>query len=283
MSVKRVGPVWPRRPARPARRWRFAIALGLALGLAAGARAEEPVSVDRCAGTGPSPVAFRADCEHVRAPQDKALCGAFLENQACKLFPVYRKITGFNLARDCPVITYHLYDKREWPHAGGSEGGFAGRCEMSLMTEFSVRLSSPLGPYDSHEMLHLYQAPLGALPQSHALFGPTQLEARRLIGDTAAFEQGFARLKTEFLGPEFEQRYASGRVKPADRCPLAEAAEEARLYVADTKNVYEFWRRLEPGRARDQADREARFNRMLDQVSKGTAREFLLAHGCAPF
>jgi len=41
--------------------------------------------------------------------------------------------------------------------------------------------------------------------------------------------------------------------------------------------------KIERGGTKDMADRLARFNRMFDAVSGGTARPYLLEHGCAPF
>ena len=74
-----------------------------------------------------------------------------------------------------------------------------------------------------------------------------------------------------------------GRIRPEDRCRLAESNLEARLYISNRQNVYAFYRKLPPGGSKEQADREARFNRMFDAVSEGRARTFLLAHGCAPW
>jgi hypothetical protein len=244
-------------------------------------RADEPIVVSSCPGQERLPVTFQVDCSHVHDGGAHAQCKPFIENQACKVFPAYRRITGINLEKECPVITYTIYDKDQWPHPQGGEGGVALHCSTELLSEFSVLIKSQVGPYDVHELLHLYQDQLGALPYSHILFGASQLEARREIGDHNGYEAGFARLKKDVFDPDLEQRFA--RMAPEQRCPMAEVQEEARLYISNPKVVYAYYRDLEIGRQKDQADREARFNRMFDKVSQGRARKFLLDHGCAPW
>jgi hypothetical protein len=198
------------------------------------------------------------------------------------VFPAYRRITGINLEEQCREITYTLYDEDQWPYQGSDSGGRAGRCSAELLGQFSVRIRSSIGPYDVHELLHIYQGPLGAVPYGHILFGPSQLEARREIGDAAGFEAGFARLKQEALGTDLDAAYASGRLKAEQRCGIAEDNYADRLYVSSRDSIYAAYRKLVRGRLKDQADREARFNRMLDAVSEGRARAFLTAHGCTP-
>jgi hypothetical protein len=265
---------------------RRAVALAGALAaaaLAAGAplRADEPIVVTSCPGEERIAATFKVDCSHVRDPAARAQCKPFIENQACKVFPAYRRITGINLEKECPEIIYTIYDKDQWPHPQGGEGGQAGRCSAELLSQFSVLIESSIGPYDVHELLHLYQSQIGSLPYSHILFGASQLEARREIGDHYGYEAGFARLKKEALDPDLEQQFA--RMAPGRRCPMAEVNEEERLYISDPKVVYAYYRELEIGWQKDQAQREARFNRMFDKVSAGRAKQFLLAHGCAPW
>jgi hypothetical protein len=255
----------------------------LAGALAAGSWvcADEPVVVTSCPGQARIAVRFQVDCSHVRDPAARGHCKPFIENQACKVFPAYRRITGIELEKQCPEVTYTIYDKDQWPHQQGGEGGVALRCSTELLSEFSVLFKSQIGPYDVHELLHLYQDQLGALPYSHSLFGASQLEARREIGDRYGYEAAFAHMKQEVSDPGLEQRFA--RMASDERCRIAEVHEEARLYISNPKVVYAFYRKLEIGRLRDQADREARFDRMLDRVSEGGSRPFLLAHGCAPW
>ena len=276
----------PRRISPRRCAWRFArpllgALLGAAAAVPAVSWAEEPIVVTSCPGQARIPVTFQLDCSHVRDPAARGQCKPFIENQACKVFPAYRRITGINLEKQCPQITYTLYDKDQWPHQQGGEGGIAGRCSAELLSEFSVLIKSQVGPYDVHELLHVYQSQLGALPYPHILFGASQLEARREVGDHDGYEAGFARLKKEVFAPDLEQQFA--RMAPDQRCRIAEVNEEERLYISNPKVVYAYYRDLEVGRLRDQAEREARFNRMFDKVSGGTARTFLLAHGCAPW
>ena len=271
--------------SQPGRARRAAVWLGaLAAGaLAAGPppHADEPIVVTSCPGQERIAVTFRLDCSHVRDPAARARCKPFIENQACKVFPAYRRITGIDLEKACPEITYTLYDKDQWPHPPGGEGGQAGRCSAELLSQFSVLINSSIGPYDVHELLHVYQSQIGSVPYTHILFGASQLEARREIGDHDGYEAGFARLKKEALDPNLEQEFA--RMAPERRCPMAEVNEEERLYISNPKVVYAFYRELEIGWQKDQAQREARFNRMFDKVSQGRAKKFLLDHGCAPW
>lgn len=244
-------------------------------------RAEEPIVVTSCPGEARSPATFKVDCSHVHDPAARAQCKPFIENQACKVFPAYRRITGINLEKPCPEIVYTIFDKDQWPHPPGGEGGHAGHCSADLLSDFSVLIESPIGPYDVHELLHIYQSQIGSVPYSHILFGASQLEARREIGDHNGYEAGFARLKKDVFDPNLEQQFA--RMAPDSRCPMAEVNEEGRLYISNQKIVYAYYRELEIGWQKDQAAREARFNRMFDKVSDGRAKQFLLGHGCAPW
>jgi len=268
------------RSARRAAVWASALAAALLIA-ASPVRADEPIVVSSCPGQERIPVTFRVDCSHVHDAAARAQCKSFIENQACKVFPAYRHITGINLEKECPEIAYTIYDKSEWPHPQGGEGGQAGRCSAELLSQFSVLSKSQVRPYDVHELLHLYQSQIGALPYSHILFGASQLEARREIGDRNGYEAGFARLKKETFDPDLEQRFA--KMAPDQRCPMAEVQEEARLYISNPRVVYDYYRDLEVGWLKDQADREARFNRMFEKVSQGRAKKFLLDHGCAPW
>ena len=241
--------------------------------------AQDVVTVDHCSGLAPPPVTFRVDCAHVADPQAKALCRPFAENQACKVFFSYRKITGIHLEDYCPAFTYTLYDKNEWPKQPGDAGGFARKCGADLMTDGIIR--SSIGPYDVHEILHVYQDNvLGALPDAHILFGPAMAEAQRGIGDGKSYWNTMSRMKAE-VGRGENAKEAS--LPPDRRCLDAEFYIEDSLYVKNTNNVALFYGKIERGGTKDMADRLARFNRMFDAVSGGTARPYLLEHGCAPF
>lgn len=79
-----------------------------------------------------------------------------------------------------------------------------------------------------------------------------------------------------------ENEFQSGSVK-GNKCTLAQTEFEERLYLENTRYVYVFYRKLEPDKAKDQASREARFNRMYNTISEGKAKKFLMDHGCAAF
>lgn len=121
--------------------------------------AQDDVTVTSCPQSN-LPVKFEVDCSHVADPATKQFCKSFAENQACKVFPVYRRITGIHLEESCSEFKYVIYD---------------------------------------------------------------------------------------------------------------------------TNNVERFYRKLERSRTSDMADRQARFNRMYDEVSDGTAKRYLVSHGCAAF
>lgn len=261
----------------------FAFALAIVCVTANGAWAQDVIRVTSCPKQKQEsiPVTFVVDCSHVTNPAAKSQCGAFIENVACKISPAYRQITGIALEEECPQVSYTLYEKENWPYKGGDAGGFTGHCDVKLMTDFSVLLTSSIGPYDYHEMLHVYQDHLGALPDSHILFGPSMMEAKRLAGDIIGWKKDFNRTRVEI--ELTTKQYQAGTMKSKDPCVAAENYVTELLYIQDQKNVYLFYKDLVVGRLRDQADREARFNRMFTAVGGDTTRDFLLAHGCAPF
>lgn len=261
-----------------------AVAIVLVALFSPGASAQDHVTVSSCPGGEKLWVPFTIDCSHLKDPQSKAHCEPFIRNQACKVFAAYRKITGINLEQNCKSIKYTIYDKDSWPHKEGDAGGMAGHCAVEYMAQYSVdgnvRMAS--GPYDTHELLHEYQDVLGALPYSHILFGPSQAEAMKLVGDAAGFKRAIAEMKKSTEA--FEVMYQRETSKPAyDRCVLAELHTEDALYLENNDNVYQFYRKLVRSRLKDMNDRQARFNRMYDAVSGGKSRAFLLAHGCQPF
>ncbi len=248
-----------------------------------GASAQDQITVSNCPA-GKSPVAFEIDCSHLKDAQSKARCLPFIENQACKVFPAYRKITGINLEQNCKSIKYTIYDKESWPHKEGDAGGLTLHCAVDYMAQYSVdgSLRMASGPYDTHEILHVYQDVMGALPYSHILFAPSQAEAMKLVGDTVGFDRSLGQMKK--TAAAFEGLYQKEASRPAyDRCVSAELYIEAMLYIENNDTVYQFYRKLVRSRAKDMNDRQARFNRMYDAVSGGKSRQYLLAHGCLPF
>jgi hypothetical protein len=249
--------------------------------LCAPAFAQDEITVSSCPDQSPLPVTFQVDCSHVADPATKQLCKPFAENQACKVFAAYRKITGINLEESCPAFKYTIYDKDKWPQKGGDAGGYARRCGAELMTDFSALIQSQIGPYDVHEILHVYQDALGALPCSHILFGPSMTEARREIGDHKGYWDAMTRLKADVRNTEMG--FQKGTIRPDDQCLSAEVYIETTLYLKDANNVEQFYRKLVRSGLKDMADRQARFNRMYDEVSDGTAKQYLVSHGCPAF
>ncbi|MGH9700182.1 MAG: hypothetical protein ACRD5R_09995 [Candidatus Acidiferrales bacterium] len=261
----------------------FIAVLMFACWAANSAQAQDIITVTSCPKQKQEtiPLAFVVDCSHVTNPAAKAQCGAFIENAACKISPAYRQITGISLENQCKRVLYTLYEKDNWPYKGGDAGGLTKGCEVDLMTDFSVLLTSSIGPYDYHEMLHVYQAYLGAIPQPHILFGPSMMEAKRLTGDIVGWKKDFNRTRVEM--EEETKQYQAGTVRAKDSCIAAEDYVAELLYIQNQKNVYLFYKDLVIGRLKDQADREARFNRMFAAVGGDTTRQFLLEHGCAAF
>jgi hypothetical protein len=241
--------------------------------------AQNVVTVSSCPKRPTLPVTFEVDCSHVADPATRQLCRPFAENQACKVFWAYRNITGIRLEEDCPTLKYTIYDKDKFPHRQG-EGGVALRCAADYVADYSVLIKSEIGPYDVHEILHVYQDRLGALPDAHILFEASMTEARREIGDEKGYEVAMSRLKS---GLQYtETGFAKGTIPAEKGCLVAEFYIESSLYLKNPKNVELFYRKLEISRKKDMADRQARFNRMYDAVSGGTVKQYLLAH-CPPF
>jgi hypothetical protein len=243
--------------------------------------AADTAAVTQCPDKSSPPVRFEIDCSKVADSNEKQRCGAFIENQACKVFPAYRAITGIAMEQVCPSIRYAIFDGDSLPAGQHDAGGLALRCEVQYVAKYSIDVNSPIGPYDAHELLHEYQIALGALPQQHALFESSMAEARRLVGDAPGYAVALEQMRREVenLGKTLDAHAA----KAADPCPLAETVTEESLYLADRQNVYAFYRKLVPSKVGAQSDREARFNRMFDTVSGGKAKSTLMARGCAPF
>jgi hypothetical protein len=242
--------------------------------LAQDVRAQDVTTVSSCLKRPTLPVTVQVDCSHVADPATKQLCRPFAENQACKVFWAYRNITGIRLEETCSTIKYTVYDKDKFPYHSG-EGGVARHCGADYVTDYSVLIKSDIGPYDVHEMLHVYQDELGAIPDAHILFGPSMAEARQEIGDAKGFDVEMSRLKYDMHATE--TGFEKGTIPAERQCLAAEFYIESSLYLKDPKNVFQFYRKLERSRERDMAARQVRFNRMFDAVS-GTARPYLLQH-----
>jgi len=247
--------------------------------------AQSEITVSSCPKQTKIPITFQIDCTHIKDTATQQLCRPFIENQACKVFPAYRKITGIKLEETCPSLKFTIYDDDNWPHPKG-EGGLALHCAVDYLSQYSVkfRSDSKLGPYDVHELLHEYQLALGPLPEAHVLFTSSMAEAMLEIGDTEQYEVRLKRMKEE--AQRLKEKLESDKGKPAtDACNLAQTQVEESLYLENSKNVYMFYLKLPPGKGTSQADREARFNRMFYVVAggKGPVKQFLIDHGCSPF
>jgi len=246
--------------------------------------AQDQISVSSCPGQPQSPVSFQIDCSHVKDAGAKQLCRPFIENQACKVFPAYRKITGINLENNCKSIKFTIYDDDNWPHPKG-EGGLALNCAVDYLAKYSLQghPNSRIGPYDVHELLHEYHIALGALPSPHVLFSSSMAEAMREIGETDDYDRAMKIMQAE--APRLEQQLREGKIPSDKQCMVAETQVEESIYLADSRSVYAFYRKVGVSRSPSQADREARFDRMFYIVSgpKPEVRKFLLDHGCSAF
>ena len=261
----------------------FTVIFVASLTFARGAAAQDQITVSSCPGQPVIPVTFQIDCSHVKDSANKQLCRPFIENQACKVFPAYRKITGINLEQTCKSIKFTIYQDDNWPHPKG-EGGLAMNCAVDYLQEYSIQshAKSKIGPYDVHELLHEYHIPLGALPDAHVLFTSSMAEAMREIGETDEYQQAVKRMKDE--ASRLEQELAAGKITGTKQCVVAETQVEESLYLENNRSVYAFYRKLAISRNPNEADRLARFNRMFYLVSgpKPEVRKFLTDH-CGPF
>ena len=261
----------------------FLVATAIAVALANfPAVASDVTLVSSCPQQQHIPVTFKVDCSRLKDQATKALCGPFADNQACKVFPAYRKITSMQVERRCSTITYTIYDSDNWPNVNAA-GGMSIECRIEYLAEYALApyAKSVIGPYEVHEILHQYQMADGTLEELtafHPLFSSSMLEAEREIDDTQAYELGITQMRDEIdiLRTELDE----ATIAPADRCRMAQSVIEKDLYLHDAKNVYQFYR----GLANDQMrDASSRLSAMLNALSRGTAKPFLLAHGCEAF
>lgn len=253
-------------------------------GFAPGAAAQTLFSVTQCPDYTP-PVRFEIDCSHTKDPAAQAACRPFLENVACKVFPAYREITGIKMEDFCNTYQYVIYDRDNWPHAGGHAGGLTGRCHTDYEAQYSVLMKWPnssFGPYDVHEILHGYQPGLGRrLPDEHVLFTSSMAEATRVIGDEKTYEWRMNRINVE--AQRLEKEFQDGKVKPQFQCKAANTLFDELLYLKNIKVVYEYYEWLLRNPEEGNENPQARFNRMFDAVSGGEARKFMAEHGCNVF
>jgi hypothetical protein len=249
------------------------------------ALAQNVTTVSSCPGQEKLPVTFEVDCSHVKDAADRQLCRPFIENQACKVFPIYRRITGIKLEQDCPSIKFTIYEDDNWPNPRG-EGGLATHCKVDYLVKYGLkaRANSPLGPYDVHELLHEYQFSLGPLPSMHPLFSSSMAEAERSLGDTAQYQRDTRNMQSE--AQRLKDELENGKYKGSPKeCSLAQAQVEESLYLENPKLVEMFYLKLPPAKGNSQQERDARFNRMFYTVSSANAevKKMLTDHGCGQF
>jgi hypothetical protein len=248
------------------------------------AGAQNLTNVTTCKGVGQLPVRFQVDCSNLKDAATQQLCRPFIENQACKVFPAYRKITGIKLEDKCKAIKFTIYEDANWPHPNG-EGGLALNCAVDYLAKYSVQAhpESKIGPYDVHELLHEYQFTLGPLPSMHPLFSPSMAEATRAVGDEQQYQLDIKRMRSE--SQRLHNELESGKYKGNPKeCSIAQAQVEERLYLENPKLLSMYYMKLPPANGDDQADRNARFNRMFFVVSNANPeiKKFLTAH-CGKF
>lgn len=253
-------------------------------GVGRAAASDNLTTVSSCPGQPKIPVTFQIDCSHVSDAATRESCRPFIQNQACKVFPAYRKITGINLEDTCKSIKFTIYEDANWPHPKG-EGGLALQCGVDYLSKYSLvpRAGSKIGPYDVHELLHEYQIPLGALPDAHILFSSSMAEALHEIGETEEYQRSMKNMKEE--ASRLEQELRDGKITGPKQCIVAETQVEESLYLENSRSVYAFYRKVTRSRTADMADRENRFNRMFYLVSgpKPEVKQFLIANGCPRF
>ncbi|HLW53394.1 MAG TPA: hypothetical protein VKW06_11165 [Candidatus Angelobacter sp.] len=263
--------------------WLLALSASCCTGLTAADKTADQITVSSCPGQPPLPVSLEINCSHLKDAASKEQCRPFIENQACKVFPAYRKITGIKLEDTCKSIKFTIYEDENWPHPRG-EGGLALNCAVDYQAKYSL-LAHPkakIGPYDVHELLHEYQIALGALPDAHVLFSSSMAEAMKEIGESDDYERAMKNMKEE--APRLQQELRDGKVAAGKQCTVAETQVEENIYIENSRSVYAFYRKLTPSKNPGMADRQARFNRMFYIVSgpKPEVRT-LLTNYCGKF
>ncbi|MBZ5523631.1 MAG: hypothetical protein LAP21_15465 [Acidobacteriia bacterium] len=263
-----------------------ALALCLSPAVALAQKVQDTITVASCPDQPKLPVTFQIDCSHITDPEVKKQCGPFIRNQACRVFPAYRAITGIRLETRCKSLKFTIYEDQNWPHPKG-EGGLALQCAVDYLAKYSVqfRADSPIGPYDVHELLHEYHLAIGPLPNPHILFGSSMAQAMQRVGDLKEYDLRIRNMQEE--SRRLAEELKAGKIKSADRCFIAQTQLEESLYLENHKNVSMFYLKLMPQMEMtpSQAQREARFSRMLFVVAGGKpeVRQFLIENGCSKF
>jgi len=73
------------------------------------------------------------------------------------------------------------------------------------------------------------------------------------------------------------------RLKPETDAISRGLSSRTRFICRITKNIYRLYNKLAAVGPRNPAERHAKFNATLNDVSGGNAKEFLTTRGCAPF
>jgi hypothetical protein len=107
------------------------------------------------------------------------------------------------------------------------------------------------------------------------------VEATRLIGDSERYAALMkdTRRDMDRIQDQLERR----AVAPDTECLDAELTTEFSLYLKDPNNVRQFYLVLTHDGEMRTRDPQSRFDQMYDKVSGGTARTYLLQHGCRFF
>jgi len=244
------------------------------------AQAQTKFSISKCPD-GPLPLPITIDCSHTKDPAAQAACRPFLETTACKVFPAYRQITGIKMEDFCKTFQYVIYDQDNWPYTSAGAGGMTIGCNVSYQARYSVLSSFAMGPYDVHEILHGYHHGIGRVPDQHVLFSSSMAEAIRVIGDDATYRKRLQSISDETKN--LEKEFQEDKIKPQDRCKVANTLFDELLYLKNTNIVSEYYAWLLQHPEKGKENPQVRFNRMFNAVSKGEARRFMAQHGCDVF
>ncbi|MGD9804487.1 MAG: hypothetical protein AB7E80_13875 [Hyphomicrobiaceae bacterium] len=240
--------------------------------------------VTSCANGTRLPIAFVADCSRLGSAATRALCATFIENQACRVYPTYRRLTGIDIAPRCRRIKCIIHDLSSAP-GGRDFGGMAKGCEVAFMAKYAIdlRKDSPIGPHEVHELLHHFRmssSALKPLTHGHALFGSSMAEAISQLGDHTTYAQDLKRLRTE--ADRIEKKLEAPPWPPAHstRCRLARLVVESRVYLERPETIATIYRAA-AARPTDERDEAGRWlNRLLADIGGPTGRALLASNGC---
>jgi hypothetical protein len=257
------------------------ITLCVVAAIALQARPALVVASNDCASQIPVTIKFSVYCDKVRDQQARGLCGRFITNQACKVFPAYRALTGIPLEKYCKNITYRLFDRDAYPHDKG--GGISTPCEIHYIAGIvlNVSASPSIGPYEVHEILHQFQlasAVLREMTSRHPLFEVSMVEVKRRIGDVSGYQLSLARLQ--------QSTAVAGTGAAAFTGNLMAPCETARheivrdLYLRNPITIYSIYALLTAAAPTSSGGQESYLNRALIDVSRGDSRKLLEDNDC---